>query len=105
MIPLNGIGALPLGILDGQAYEEATIELVAGDLLMLFTDGVVEATSPEFGPLHGAQFGTQRLDDILLASRGCEPEQSLMQIRGALEEFTEGAPLADDQTLIAMRCC
>lgn len=105
VIPLNGIGSLPLGIQDGQTYEESTIELASGDLLLLFTDGVVEATAPESGPQSGAQFGTTRLDEILLASRGCEPEDCLLRLRQALAEFSENAPPADDQTLIAMRCC
>lgn len=105
VIPLNGVGALPLGIEDGQTYEESTMELTSGDLLMLFTDGVVEATAPDSGPLAGAQFGTRRLDEVLLATRGCEPEDALSRIREALAAFTESAPPADDQTLIAMQCC
>ncbi len=105
VIPLNGIGSLPLGIEDGQTYDEATIELASGDLLLLFTDGVVEATAPESGPHSGAQFGTRRLDNILLATRGCEPERCLESIRQALAEYAENAPPVDDQTLIAMRCC
>jgi sigma-B regulation protein RsbU (phosphoserine phosphatase) len=105
VIALNGIGALPLGIQDGLTYEESTIELKSGDLLLLFTDGVVEATAPESGHLRGAQFGTQRLDEVVLATSGCDASECLDQIRGALAEFTDNASPADDQTLIAMRCC
>jgi len=105
VIPLNGIGSLPLGIQDGQTYEETTLELAPGDLVLLFTDGIVEATAPETGPLGGAQLGTGRLDEVLLASHGCEPEDCLKSIRQALAEFTQNAPPVDDQTLIAMRCC
>lgn len=105
VIPLNNNGSLPLGIEAGQNYAESTIELLPGDLLLLFTDGVVESTAPELGPLAGAQFGTGRLDQVLLAARGCDPEECLARVRGALADFTEQAPPSDDQTLIAMQCC
>ena len=43
VIALDGCGALPLGIEDGEDYRQATVRLARGDLLLLYTDGVTEA--------------------------------------------------------------
>ena len=40
---LDRAGGLPLGILGDQAYDQATVSLAAGDLLLLYTDGITEA--------------------------------------------------------------
>jgi len=44
-IPLDKGGPV-LGVLPGSAYESARIHLQTGDVLLLFTDGVVEAQNP-----------------------------------------------------------
>jgi serine phosphatase RsbU (regulator of sigma subunit) len=45
-----------LGLMDGAVYQNASSPIRAGDVFLLFTDGVVEAESPA-----GDEFGTQRL--------------------------------------------
>jgi sigma-B regulation protein RsbU (phosphoserine phosphatase) len=101
---LDQTGSLPLGISTGQVYEEATIPLEPGDLLLLFTDGVTEASSPLHSATAGAQFGTQRLDRVLLDCLTSSTDECLQRIRQAVAAFCENAPPTDDQTLIAIRC-
>lgn len=100
---LDREGGLPMGILEGQVYEQATITLEPGDLLLLYTDGITEAASPTKNAGMRQLFGVERLDELLLT---CSPGagECINQIRSAVAAFTENAPPADDQTLIAIRC-
>lgn len=96
---LDEVGTLPLGILDGQKYDEATVALQPGDLLLLYTDGITEAASPTSGEL----FGTDRLDQLLQDCRATA-DDCIDRIRTSVAQFCENAPPTDDQTLIAIRC-
>ncbi len=104
IISLDETGALPLGILTGQLYEQSTIQLEKGDLLLLYTDGITEATAPLKGATTHQFFGTSRLDQILLDCKSSTPQECITRIRSALSTFTENAPPTDDQTLLALRC-
>jgi sigma-B regulation protein RsbU (phosphoserine phosphatase) len=104
VLSLDQTGSLPLGILERQTYEEATIPLEPGDLLLLFTDGVTEASSPVESVTAGAQFGTQRLDKLLLDCLTSSAGECLDRIRREVAAFCQNAPPTDDQTLIAIRC-
>jgi sigma-B regulation protein RsbU (phosphoserine phosphatase) len=104
VLSLEEIGALPLGIIEGQAYEETTVRLEPGDLLLLYTDGITEAAVPRSGQETNALFGVERLDKLLLDCRSNSADECIGRIRAAVSAFCEDAPPADDQTLIAMRC-
>lgn len=101
---LDRAGALPLGILASQRYEEATVQIAPGHMLLLYTDGITEALGP--GRTGGLQdmFGVERLDARLLSSRGATAAACLAGIRADLEAFTGGAAPTDDQTLVAIGC-
>ena len=106
---LDRAGGLPLGILDGQAYGEATVTLAPGDLLLLYTDGITEAMSPRQDDANGDSgrrelFGTDRLDAVLLGC--CEDTTAracVDRVRAAVVDFAGQASPVDDQTLIAVR--
>jgi len=51
-------GGLPLGLFDSAAFDEETVQLDRGDLMIVFSDGVVEATDGD-----GVEFGEERLVD------------------------------------------
>lgn len=101
---LDQSGGLPLGVLDGQVYDQAVVTLEPGDLLLLYTDGVIEVAAPAAGAAPTPLFGTERLDQLLLDCLSCSTEECLERIRAAVTAFGGPAPLADDQTLIALRC-
>jgi phosphoserine phosphatase RsbU/P len=105
ILPLNGEGGLPLGILPGQVYDQATVTLEPGDLLLLYTDGITEAMAPLRGADQRHLFSTDRLDKLLLDC-GCHgtAEECINRIRTELAAFSENAPPTDDQTLIVIRC-
>jgi sigma-B regulation protein RsbU (phosphoserine phosphatase) len=103
VLALDEAGDWPLGIYEGQPYNQASITLEPGDLLLLYTDGIVEAAAPAQGPGIGALFGTDRLDRVLLDCASSSADECIARIRAELTEFCGQAPPADDQTLIAIR--
>ena len=66
-----------------------------GDRLVLYTDGVTEASSPKLGLL-----GSDRLKSILSAARREPPNQAITQIVAALGTYLGGQPAQDDITLL-----
>lgn len=55
---------IPIGVLEDAAYETRSFPVVAGSLLLLYTDGIVEARDKG-----GEQFGLQRLKEEVLSMR------------------------------------
>ena len=89
ILPLDGAGGLPLGIQDGQVYDQFSVKLERGDMLVLYTDGITEAMSPPQKDKHRRLFETERLDKLLLASGGSSAEKCITQIRTEVDVFTE----------------
>jgi phosphoserine phosphatase RsbU/P len=73
-------------------------KLYPGDLLVICTDGVIEAPSPE-----GEEYGEARFVDLITRNRNLPPDQLLVRIQAALQEFS-GSSQADDITVIVARC-
>lgn len=89
---------LPLAMLPGNPYGEATIHLEPGDLLVVYTDGITEAADSR-----GEEFGSEALTS-LLSGRRHEPLMALdAALLGELDRFTQGAPYLDDRTLLMIR--
>lgn len=101
VITLDANGALPLGIVEEQAYEESIIQLERGDRLLLYTDGITEALEPARGSATRELFGVERLDRLLLDHPEDSAAGSVDRIREAVNAFT-GHTATDDQTVIAM---
>ena len=74
--------------------------MAPGDRLFVYTDGVIDAPSPE-----GESFGLERLKNVLDAN----PEASLSELKSAvlktLNQYTEKELSHDDVTLIALEIC
>ena len=94
---LDQARGLPLGISPVERYGTATYQMMPGDELVLYTDGVTEATNS-----HGEMFGLERLDRVL---EHCALGASdlLNSVLAAVEEFTGGRPPADDRTLLVAK--
>jgi serine phosphatase RsbU (regulator of sigma subunit) len=89
---------MPLGLMPGMSYEEKEAELDAGEVVLFYSDGLVEAHDPE-----GDMFGFPRLR-TLIAERA-EEERSLADfLLGELYSFTgEGWEQEDDITLLTLK--
>jgi sigma-B regulation protein RsbU (phosphoserine phosphatase) len=101
---LDKVGGIPLGILDAQVYEQASDTLERGDLLLLYTDGIIEASARQPGSRRRELFEAERLDNLLLGCGNGPAQDCIDKIRAGVAEFTRDAPPTDDQTLIALRC-
>jgi phosphoserine phosphatase RsbU/P len=104
VLSLDEAGSLPLGILGEQAYGQARVSLEPGDLLLLYTDGIIETMAPAEGTRSREIFGLDRLDRVLLGCGGISPKECIACVRSSLASFCAGAPPTDDQTLITIRC-
>src|SRR5260221_5951356 len=88
---------LPLGVMPDADYATRTVVLAPGDRLVLYTDGVTEASTTD-----GAEFGEARLEAAIDALRR---GSAIAQGAGTLERvdaFAAGAPQADDITCLAL---
>jgi PAS domain S-box-containing protein len=90
--PPLGIGAEPAG------HRSRTVALAPGDTVVLLTDGIVEARSPE-----GAAFGVQRALDIVRAYRGDSPRQIVTNLFHAVRAFARNLPQQDDVTGVVLK--
>lgn len=104
IIPLDQNGSLPLGIMSHEQYHQANVNLQSADLLLLYTDGITEASPPHSHGSPRELFGLERLDQLLLQSPPARLHQFIAHIRAQIAHFTRNNLLVDDQTLIAIRC-
>ncbi len=81
-----------------QSIEEVEVRLERGDLLFLFTDGVVESMNHE-----KEEFGLERLYATIERYGEHEAEYVLYQVEKAIQDFREGARQKDDVTMVAIR--
>jgi sigma-B regulation protein RsbU (phosphoserine phosphatase) len=89
---------MALGILDGEAFEQRTVQLDRGDYLLLYTDGVTDAMAA-----NGERFGTARLRHVLQGHR-TEPADAVVDtLRTELGRFTRGTEQFDDIAMVVVR--
>jgi len=91
-------GGLPLGIRQPTAYQAASERLAPGDMLLIFTDGVIEAANE-----HGQEYGEERLRTLLQAGGGLTASAFLQQLMRDLDTFTGAASQHDDITCMVLR--
>jgi sigma-B regulation protein RsbU (phosphoserine phosphatase) len=91
-------GGPVLGILSFAPYAEQHVRLEVGDMLVLYSDGVTEATNSGYD-----EFAEDRFIQVLRQYRN-EPSTKIVEaVTRALNDFTAGAPQADDITLLVAK--
>jgi sigma-B regulation protein RsbU (phosphoserine phosphatase) len=92
-------GGMILGVMPGYpAYEEATLAVRCGDLLVLFTDGVSEAMSAD-----GVEYGEPRLEEVIRGVGDIEPAAVIAAVQDDVLTHTRTAPQSDDITMMVVR--
>ncbi|MEW6734191.1 MAG: SpoIIE family protein phosphatase [Acidobacteriota bacterium] len=88
-------GGMVLGVMPRPEYQEEVIELRCDDLILFYTDGVIETTD-----VLGSEFGPQRLASLIMKRDGRPITELINDICKALDTFAAGAPQNDDITMI-----
>lgn len=90
--------SLPLGMLPGIAYTQGSATLQRGDQLVLYSDGITEATNAS-----GEEYGLPRLQTAVRAAASLPAETAAREILGAAGRFVEGEKPHDDQSILILR--
>ena len=88
----------PIGIYDDVTYEEWTLMLDPGDILVFQSDGLSEAPDPD-----GKQFGIGRLKTLIEEHAHLPAGEIADRLLAAVQDFTRGGPVTDDRTLVVMK--
>ena len=98
--PINAPG-IAIGIDSGDVFDKSIqsmeLNLEEGDILLLYTDGVNEASD-----IRGEEFGTDRLNEILANTSNLGAEKVIKAIENEVISFSGDVPQNDDITLIAV---
>jgi sigma-B regulation protein RsbU (phosphoserine phosphatase) len=94
---IAGSEQIPLGVLRDHTWTDQPIDVAAGDLFVLYTDGIVEARSRD-----GQPFGVERLR-ALIREGSDDPRTLLSELIGAVTGHQGSSIGHDDQTLIVLR--
>ena len=92
-----GCSGRVLGVFDDAELRDTSLRLMPGEALVLYTDGVTEARSPD-----GAFFGERRLRHLLSSCSGCDAVTLAGRIKDDVLEFQEGYP-RDDLAVLVLR--
>lgn len=91
-------GGTPVGLLPGATFQTAETHLGPGDVLALYTDGVVEAENAS-----EEAFGGERFAELVAAHRGEEAAAIEQALRTAVKTFRCDDQSIDDATLIVVK--
>jgi sigma-B regulation protein RsbU (phosphoserine phosphatase) len=87
---------LPVGLLAGHGYEEACVQLAAGDQLFFYTDGCVETENEA-----EEMFGADRLERLLVSTAGAD--DLIARVESVLTEFRGTREAFDDATMMVVK--
>jgi sigma-B regulation protein RsbU (phosphoserine phosphatase) len=92
------VGGFPVGLMHVALYEDATIQLHSGDVLVCFSDGISEATNAA-----DEIWNEEGLETILLDLNGASADEIIKKFVQAADEFAGEAEQADDMTMVVVR--
>ena len=91
-------GGVVLGLFDQATFDEETLKLEPGDLVVAFSDGVTEALNPA-----GDEFTDDRLIASVTKHRGATPQAAVEALLADVRTFCEDATQSDDVTILLVR--
>jgi sigma-B regulation protein RsbU (phosphoserine phosphatase) len=92
------VGGIVLGMMPDMDYETAVIDLVAGDCLVLYTDGITEAANKD-----DDEYGEEKLKEFIRARTSMIAKDLIDGIVGDVRKFCGKSPQRDDITLVVVR--
>ena len=88
-------GGLLLGVLPDAAYMSGSVEFDRGDVLLVYSDGLIESVNEK-----GEEFGMARLQEHLRRTRTASADAMLFSLLGAVQDFAATRSLVDDMSLV-----
>jgi sigma-B regulation protein RsbU (phosphoserine phosphatase) len=88
---------MPLGIFRGQTWQQRSVRLEAGDVLVLYTDGVTEAQDRQRD-----FFGEERLLAVAQAHQSGSADEIAAALMQEIQDFTGDQPQFDDIALVVL---
>jgi len=92
------LGGIPLGLFPESHYEETALQLLSGDILVFYSDGVVEMRNDA-----GEEFGLKRLADTVGANHEKNPQEIVKAVSAALADFIGRVRPQDDRTMVVVK--
>jgi sigma-B regulation protein RsbU (phosphoserine phosphatase) len=95
LLDINGtvVGAFP-----SSKYDESKVELLAGDLLVCYTDGITEPENE-----YGEMFGEERLIELVSKHAERDDQRVIEVVMDAVRQWTGSPELSDDMTVLLAR--
>ena len=94
-LPLTG--GIALGLIPDLDYDNNSVTLSPGDLIVMYTDGVTEAFDEQ-----GNQFGTGRLQEVFAGAEPTDVQEANRSVFEAVEKFAGDTPQSDDITCVTL---
>ncbi|MFC4148177.1 SpoIIE family protein phosphatase [Micromonospora mangrovi] len=95
-VEVVSVPGMLIGAFSTVRLEQRTVPLAAGDTVLLYTDGVIEARGP------AGLFGQERLAELVRGAPHDDPERLVAYVRAGVDAFQHG-PAADDMAILALR--
>lgn len=92
------VGGTPIGLFPDSEYPGTEFAIGEGDFIVIYTDGVVEATDESNKP-----FGVEKLCDVVNQIRNADAENINKAILSEVDSYTHGASQADDITVVVLK--
>jgi phosphoserine phosphatase RsbU/P len=92
------LSGFPLGIFEDVTYDEWSVTLESGDILVFHSDGIAETLNSE-----GQFFGTERLRRLIEQHHEITAAEMADRVLNEVDWFSQSAPLSDDRTLVVMK--
>ncbi|HEY6045786.1 MAG TPA: PP2C family protein-serine/threonine phosphatase [Pyrinomonadaceae bacterium] len=91
-------GGMLLGVLADAKYVRGQCALSAGDMLIIYSDGITESQNKD-----GEEFGYARLEAQLRRAQSGSADAALFSVLGAVQDFAATRPLVDDMSVAVIR--
>jgi len=91
------VGGTLLGVVPGATFERGSVQLRAGEVLLICSDGILESFNDA-----DQEFGRERLEAELHTAQGGSADAILFSVLGAVQDFAAPRPLTDDMTLVVV---
>lgn len=91
-------GGTVIGLIAGARYQQASVSIAPGDLLIVFSDGIVESANPK-----DDEYGEKRLAEVVKENFTKGVDEIRAGVLKSVEQFAAGVPPADDLTFLVVR--